>query len=188
MKKIETLAEYQQLASRTCPDLGTPGENALHMQLGIITEIGETLDIFKKKHAYKKEIDLVNLGEELADQLWYVSNNALQRNVNVFDALTLEAITTIVEDNFIIPSTEARKIHTTIGILLGLNASTLNMEKFDYVNYVASVYAICKIWKLDLLQILTNNINKLKVRYPDKFDEEKAANRDLKAERKELEK
>ena len=40
----------------------------------------------------------------------------------------------------------------------------------------------------DILQSLQNNINKLKVRFPEKFDEELAKNRDLPAERKELEK
>ena len=48
MNKIQTLAEYQQLANRTCPDLGTNQLNELHMWLGVVTEIGETLDIFKK--------------------------------------------------------------------------------------------------------------------------------------------
>src|SRR6187431_322201 len=98
MKTIETLAEYQQLASRTCPDLGSPQNNAIHMQLGIITEIGEALDIFKRKHAYKQEIDLVHLGEELADQLWYVVNDALQKEQNIFQVITNESLETIIQD------------------------------------------------------------------------------------------
>ncbi len=188
MKKIETFAEYQQLASRTCPDLGNPQDNTVHMQLGIITEVGETLDIFKKKHAYNKEIDFVNLGEELADQLWYVANDALQRKNNAFQTITIEVLDGIVKDNFVLPSSEQVKIINSVGILAGLNASALNMEKFDYISYIASISAICKIWDLDLFQILTNNIEKLKVRYPEKFNEDKALNRDLDKEREVLEK
>jgi hypothetical protein len=40
-----------------------------------------------------------------------------------------------------------------------------------------------ELWQLDLVQILTNNINKLYVRFGDKFDADKAINRDTDAER-----
>ncbi len=40
---------------------------------------------------------------------------------------------------------------------------------------------------LDFYKLLENNINKLKIRYPDKFDTAKALNRDLESERKKLE-
>ena len=41
---------------------------------------------------------------------------------------------------------------------------------------------------IDIFRSLQNNIDKLKVRYPEKFTEECAINRDLVAERAELEK
>jgi hypothetical protein len=47
---------------------------------------------------------------------------------------------------------------------------------------------IAEWFELDFFQVLTNNIDKLKVRYPEKFTEEAAQNRDLEAERAELEK
>lgn len=40
---------------------------------------------------------------------------------------------------------------------------------------------------IDLEQALTNNIDKLKVRYPEKFEENKAINRDISKEREKLE-
>ena len=43
-----TLREYQEQAARTCPDLGSLERNLLHMEVGIFTEMGEILDIFKK--------------------------------------------------------------------------------------------------------------------------------------------
>ena len=64
MNKIQSIVEYQLLASRTCPDLPGEHENERHMNLGVITEIGEVLDIFKKNLAYKKPIDVVNLGKD----------------------------------------------------------------------------------------------------------------------------
>ena len=47
---------------------------------------------------------------------------------------------------------------------------------------------ICEVLNIDFWQALTNNISKLQVRYPEKFTEEAALNRDLAAERVELEK
>jgi hypothetical protein len=46
----------------------------------------------------------------------------------------------------------------------------------------------CEYADLDFWQILTNNIEKLKVRFPEKFNQDKALNRDLDSERKKLEK
>ena len=55
------------------------------MRLGIFTECGELLDIFKKNLAYKKPIDLVNLGEEIADIAWYLVNEATLHNITLRD-------------------------------------------------------------------------------------------------------
>lgn len=71
--------EYQEETKRTCPDLSKieySGEflNQLHMVIGISTEAGELLDAYKKAFAYGKELDLVNVQEEIGDLFWYISN------------------------------------------------------------------------------------------------------------------
>lgn len=187
MEKIQTLAEYQQLAQRTCPSLGSEQNDIVHMQLGLLTEIGEALDIFKKKHAYNKEMDLVNLGEELADQMWYLANLAIFKKDAIFDHADLVTLGQVVKDNFLIPATPQKKFDATVNILTNLLRHILG-EKFDFIFYLSSIVAVCEIYELDFMQILTNNITKLQVRYPEKFSNEAALNRDLKAERKELEK
>ena len=195
MKKIETLAEYQQLASRTCPDLGTPELNMLHMNLGIVTEIGEFLDPIKKHIAYGKELDVVNLGEELADIAWYVSNKAkmfmpedkhnnswnrtdsFEQGVKLYDTMFKsrehDLTDIVIMSNSIIPE-DMRK---------------LDDEFYHYgIDNIVVISKICEYFKLDFWQILTNNIAKLQIRYPDKFSNENALNRNLEAERIELEK
>lgn len=92
----------------------------LHAGIGLATEGGEFLDALKKSIFYGKELDKVNLAEELGDVLWYV-------------AMALRALGTDFEEQMEI------------------------------------------------------NINKLKLRYPDKFTEEKAEVRDLTSERELLE-
>ena len=50
----------------------------LHAVMGLNTEAGEALDTMKRHIFYGKEIDKVNLKEELGDLFWYV---ALMANV-----------------------------------------------------------------------------------------------------------
>ena len=92
----------------------------LHAAFGMATESGEFIDQLKKSLFYGKELDTVNLKEELGDLLWYV-------------AVACKALNTTIE------------------------------------------------------QEMVRNIHKLKVRYPEKFTEDKAVNRDLNREREVLE-
>lgn len=43
----------------------------LHAAMGLSTEAGELLDALKKHIFYGKELDLVNIQEELGDMFWY---------------------------------------------------------------------------------------------------------------------
>ncbi len=116
--------DYQSQSERTCPKLkdnlreGLSDE--LHMVIGISTEAGELLDAYKKHFAYGKDLDVVNVGEEIADIMWYISN-------------------------------------------------------------------LCRIKGIDLEEMMQRNIDKLKARYPEKFNQDKALNRNLDVERNILE-
>lgn len=79
-------------------------------------------------------------------------------------------------------------------ILDAVKKSIFYGKPFDLVNLQEEI-GDC-FWYLAILakeagmsfeDIMAQNINKLKTRYPDKFTEEKALNRDLIAERRELE-
>lgn len=45
----------------------------LHAAMGMQTEVGEIVDQLKKHIFYGKELDIVNIKEELGDLLWYIS-------------------------------------------------------------------------------------------------------------------
>lgn len=68
------LKEYSINAERTCPDLGSQFNNEMHMALGIATEAGELLDVYKKNFAYGKPMDYINVREEIGDLMWYTIN------------------------------------------------------------------------------------------------------------------
>ena len=48
-------------------------ERLLHAGIGLATESGEFLDTIKKSVFYGRDLDEVNLKEELGDILWYVA-------------------------------------------------------------------------------------------------------------------
>jgi NTP pyrophosphatase (non-canonical NTP hydrolase) len=116
-----SIKEYQKQAERTLVKLEKNSYDLLHMCLGLQTESAEISDVFKKKLAYNKDIDWVNVKEEIGDLMWYIAN-------------------------------------------------------------------LCNLNEWDLENILETNINKLKIRFPEKFTNDLAINRDLLEERKTLEK
>lgn len=115
-----TLKEYSIQAKRTLSESETYLLDDLHMVLGMQTESAEIADVYKKHIAYGKDLDLVNIKEEIGDLMWYIAN-------------------------------------------------------------------LCTLKGWDLECIMQTNIDKLKVRFPEKFTNENALNRDLKEERKVLE-
>lgn len=80
------IQEYFQNTERTRSLLSDKQLDNIHMALGLVTEAGELADVFKKNLAYNKNIDWINVQEEIGDLLWYIAGLC---NINGFD---LEAI------------------------------------------------------------------------------------------------
>ena len=66
-----------------------------------------------------------------------------------------------------------------------LDITNVSEEIFDLLWYAVN---LARIEKIDLVKGMQNNIAKLKVRFPEKFTEQNAIERNLEAERIELEK
>lgn len=181
-----TYNEYQIAASRTCASLANDKLNARHMKMGVISEIGELVDAYKKELAYGKTIDLVNISEEWADVSWYLGNEANRLKVELQEVIDF---TTEFPDDFNIEDS-----------LLGFTGefATVQHECSTYTKELLEevitnmfncwVYIGKEFLKIDTNKALENNIAKLKARYPNSFTQEAALNRNLDAERVELEK
>ena len=76
------LNDYVKWTGNTCAKLESKLMDNIHMLFGMETEIAELSDIYKKYIAYKKEIDCVNVKEELGDLLFYISSFC---RINNFD-------------------------------------------------------------------------------------------------------
>lgn len=180
------LIEYQKETWRTCPDLGSEAMNLSHMVLGICSEYSEYLTAVAKK-------DSINLSEELADKFWYISNycnfrnyslsdlwdekEKLKPNYNLSDYSTLNYFYCLAELQDIVKKN------------LAYGKEIIKEKEKDIL--LSLLFTLQTLWKdfdFDLEKSLENNINKLRIRFPDKFTEENALNRNLEAERKELEK
>lgn len=64
--------EYSKGVARTMKILKTSELNQEHMLLGMITKVGELADAFKKHIAYDKDLDWINIQEELGDLIFYI--------------------------------------------------------------------------------------------------------------------
>ena len=171
------IKEYQINAARTCADLGSKDNNLFHMEMGICTEKGELVDIYKKFFAYGKEMDLVHLKEELGDLCWYQANKDTflgyfysEDQIN-FEGLTqLEATTNFEE-------------HKEGVFMLWVDS----LETLDRASMWSLIYLTCRVYGIDFEDMLETNINKLRKRYPEAFNQDQALNRDLDTERTVLE-
>lgn len=74
MEKDVFLSDYVAWTANTCASLETHKEDIIHMLFGMITEVGELTDVFKKNMAYGKDIDWTNVSEELGDLIFYIAS------------------------------------------------------------------------------------------------------------------
>lgn len=164
------LEQYLIESKRTMIDMGKE-KNLLHASLGLITELGELTDIYKRNIFYGKEIDLVNVKEELGDIMWYLA--IIYREFNYSPSgvryITNQGAVELIQDMLL----------TAIN-LNRLDKKVCNHLKDQIINFG-------KLHNFTFEEILETNINKLKKRFPNKFTEYHALNRDLEAEREVLE-
>lgn len=187
--KITSLDEYQKLAARTLSDLTEfysskiminnllEDANIVHCMYGIDTEIGEILDLYKKSFAYRKIFDKINLLEEVCDVMWYVAAICTLNKVS----LTLFSKDMIFRGD-LIPTDD----YPSLDIMTSLYNHVKQYHKDKLI--IEDLIECLVESEEQLFKGLTNNINKLIIRYPDKFTNSDAVNRNLDIERNELEK
>lgn len=174
--------DYQSLAKKTLAILENKGADVDHMILGMITESGEISDIFKRKLAYKKNVDTINLKEEIGDLCWYLAN-----------LLTIQETSFVyIRERFDL----SEKHLSEAKICIDINAHIYAVSKYymyqnqlhtEIENIIGALLNICNLYEINLYECLYINIMKLKKRYPDGFNEVDALVRDVEEERKVLE-
>lgn len=95
----------------------------LHAAMGIQTEGGELTDALKKHLFYGKNLDLVNLKEELGDLFWYIAIlcDALgERNFTNIMQTNIKKLRTRYPEAFTEEKAENRDLGAERGVLEGL--------------------------------------------------------------------
>jgi len=171
--------EYQSQAKRTCPSLGEKLDLP-HMVLGMNTEIVELEDAIKVR-------DFVNVSEELADIHWYLANYCTFRKKELsnfseaeirYQDVTVEALYPLVAE-----------LQDLVKKYIAYSKPIPEPKEIELLMRISFVLGgLYTRYNLSLEKSLENNIEKLRVRFPEKFSEENAVNRNLVEERKTLEK
>jgi len=183
--------EYRQLTTRTLPDLSSalisPLINSIHMVLGMGSEIEELYEAIDNE-------DFTNVGEEISDMLWYAANYC---NIHKIDPdgvpftphdqpleINIPKLKVAVTDLVKIVS----KLQDLDKKLLAYNRPVMHETRKEYIEYYFAILHAAYIYAgVDAEKSMEKNINKLIKRFPDKFSTYLANNRDLAAERIELE-
>lgn len=180
------LTEYQQLAKRTLNHLGSIEDDIFHMRIGVITKLGELLDAVKKHHAYGQPIDLINVAEEVGDIAFYLCNWATLRGLQVPGMTDVNDYMQTREHHGIKDCIN-QVINLMSGVVMWRPGYDIEYETACIMTGLAALANVTSYFNLDFEDSLERNIAKLKVRYPDKFSEHKAVNRNLDRERRALE-
>ena len=178
-----TFKEYQEQAKRTCPSLGSDKLDLAHMVLGIYYEHEELLKAIVKR-------DSVNVMEEMCDQIWYIANYCTFRGFNLQELYDDRSEFTQEnwEEECAIGEVKLSKLQDYVKKYLAYSKPLDEIKEKDAIKGILfELQNDCDFSDIDIFEGLDKNIAKLKARFPEKFTEEAALNRDLVKERSILE-
>ena len=182
--------EYAPLALRTVKWLPDPAEDLQHAQVGMVTELGELFDAWKKVAIYGKVVDNVNAIEEIGDVFWYV-NLLWDVMAETPEDLQLLWDESIKPETMEIVSTAEIDIlsdlHIMTSNILSLSLEDEGLIKEELVPYFFAINRLIAATGFDVSDALDKNIRKLAKRYGDKYSDQAALIRDLEVERQTLE-
>lgn len=184
--------DYVPLAIRTEKPLPQM-DRLVHGCMGLITEIGEVTTELKRMAIYEKPLDeerKAHILEEIGDVLWYVAI--------ITDAAQLpkgqlqDASTTIVpflsahlyEATALVLSQKCGTICKMIAKIKAGASKKSNFSQKMTENLIVLIVALVVLTEkcgANLDKVMTDNITKLQVRYPDKYSNEAAESRADKA-------
>lgn len=179
---MQRFDEYQLGAIRTMPDL-TQQDQIVHCLFGMAGEAGEVFELqvalIDDNTAYEKEI---------GDCLWYSAVLGYTAG-DTLSSLIAEAVTLDAGD-----VTEAATYGDRLVIFSSRLIDVAKKAKFysgtidwgvirpHVLRYLRELYHLTYSLGVSFEEVCDKNLSKLRARFPDKFDAEKAINRDVAAE------
>lgn len=169
---------YASKALRTLPKLGG-NMDLVHMVLGMGSELVELSEAIKND-------DIVNIGEELTDGQWYFANYCFFREFT-FSSFQLEVSITN-EGAYEQLVSGISELQDYIKKYVAYGKELDRRKEIKSLNKIQEAY-LCLYYRynLNVSDCMQANIEKLMIRFPDKFNTENAINRDTDEERTKLE-
>jgi NTP pyrophosphatase (non-canonical NTP hydrolase) len=175
-------------------------ERILHSIIGLQTESGEFTEAIYKNRYLEESLDLVNLKEEIGDMLWYIAIivDELKSHKDLDELIKASKTKRDIFDSIV--NIDLIYLQMRLQIVTAEYSDIVKKNIFykretpleTYKEKTEELMALISITLEHLNSSFEEEcervINKLKKRYPEKFTEDKAENRDLETERKELEK
>ena len=184
--------DYVKLATRTestAKDLNDLNLRLLHAALGMATEIIELEEDFFKVKYKNFALDHINVKIECGDVFWYIAIAADVLNLNITEIFKnpqyrLEISTT--------PPYHSEMVKIEVGNFLDIIKRHIFYRKLYNIDKIKEILTnitieMCKLvysLNFDLDDVLEKNISKLRSRYPDKYSDILAIERDSETERK----
>lgn len=188
-----TFMEFAPLSQRTANRKLDKVSELRTIVLGLYGEAGEVCDLLKKAWGHGHILDTKKLAEELGDVAWYVAAAWFYAGQPVVSAWAEQLPG---YDGVDLPFELQRQInslaacfdvthpsingHTWTGLVNQVSAKAALEGCVRVLSRLASQYGY------DIQHIFYLNIEKLKARYPEGFDNERSINRDVQAEGKRL--
>ena len=151
--------DYVKLAMRTC----APGDNLLHSALGMVTEIAELAGA----------PDEANAHEEMGDVMWYVAVGCDHFGVTLKEAI--EAAPESDRDGLSIMGDYVN--HVKRQVFYGKPVPSSQMVAL-LGEMAVGIQEAAEDFGFDFEEILEENIAKLRKRFPEKFTQDRAINRE----------
>jgi hypothetical protein len=162
----------------------------VHMSLGINTEVAEMCDREDTRDSAER------CREELGDMMWYVAGACDVLEIDLASIMAQPSDVAVIPDSVDSAqlSLEITNVFENMCFGAGLFADQVKKATFYGKDFnqekavdglrrvVESVQIFLHVHDVDFLSVLKDNIAKLAVRFPGKFTEEAALNRDLDAE------
>jgi NTP pyrophosphatase (non-canonical NTP hydrolase) len=158
---VRSIAHYQGWAeTKEDPNRA---DRIRYARLSLFGELGELAEVVKKVryHGMDPSKARERKLEELGDVLWSIAALATAQGVNLANLIGMETWDEMTEHHRTLKSKSADPVLT---YLLSVTAEKETPESAMYL-----VARLCRLWDIDLKEVVTNNVRKLNARYPGGF-------------------
>lgn len=178
------LSEYQKEAERTLVRINSD-EDRLHLGMGLIGEMGEIVDYFKKVHFQGHTPSREKLVSELGDLLWYTATycttcgwnleeiwNTAAGNPNCDPAFSNSALFELILDimHALVKFNQRSVRHSN-------NPRAHKAPSLHFHTFIRGFKRLLWAWRVPVEEAAISNNQKLQKRYPNGFSAEDSMRR-----------